>query len=102
MKIREDGRVASASLMQTLGKCPGLDRHHGGAEVPWYRSPRGEVPRTTCRAAGMTIWWEEYKRGFGVPTLIAVHPENDPKAGAVQLSQAENPLTTTLRTGRWS
>ncbi|OCB78828.1 ketol-acid reductoisomerase [Flavobacterium crassostreae] len=22
---------------------------------------------------------EEYKRGFGVPTLIAVHPENDPK-----------------------
>merc|ERR1719162_2980139 len=21
---------------------------------------------------------EEYKRGFGVPTLIAVHPENDP------------------------
>ncbi len=23
---------------------------------------------------------EEYKRGFGVPTLIAVHPENDPEA----------------------
>lgn len=23
---------------------------------------------------------EEYKRGFGVPTLIAVHPENDPDA----------------------
>ena len=22
---------------------------------------------------------QEYKRGFGVPTLIAVHPENDPK-----------------------
>ena len=22
---------------------------------------------------------EEYKRGFGVPTLIAVHPENDPQ-----------------------
>ena len=22
---------------------------------------------------------EEYKRGFGVPTLIAVHPVNDPK-----------------------
>ena len=21
---------------------------------------------------------EEFKRGFGVPTLIAVHPENDP------------------------
>jgi ketol-acid reductoisomerase len=23
---------------------------------------------------------EEYKRGFGVPTLIAVHPQNDPEA----------------------
>ena len=23
---------------------------------------------------------EEYKRGFGVPTLIAVHPENDPES----------------------
>ena len=22
---------------------------------------------------------EEYKRGFGVPTLLAVHPPNDPK-----------------------
>ena len=28
---------------------------------------------------------EEYKRGFGVPTLIAVHPENDPQEhGLVQ------------------
>ena len=28
---------------------------------------------------------EEYKRGFGVPTLIAVHPENDPeKKGLTQ------------------
>jgi ketol-acid reductoisomerase len=28
-----------------------------------------KCPRTEVR--------EEYKRGFGVPTLIAVHPEND-------------------------
>ena len=28
---------------------------------------------------------EEYKRGFGVPTLIAVHPENDPEGkGLIQ------------------
>ena len=28
---------------------------------------------------------EEYKRGFGVPTLIAVHPENDPQGyGLIQ------------------
>ena len=30
---------------------------------------------------------EEYKRGFGVPTLIAVHPENDPKS--IGLDQAK-------------
>ncbi|WP_299189491.1 ketol-acid reductoisomerase [uncultured Aquimarina sp.] len=30
---------------------------------------------------------EEYKRGFGVPTLIAVHPENDPQGFG--LSQAK-------------
>ncbi len=29
---------------------------------------------------------EEYKRGFGVPTLIAVHPENDPKGEKVGIS----------------
>jgi ketol-acid reductoisomerase len=30
---------------------------------------------------------EEYKRGFGVPTLIAVHPENDPQG--MGLAQAK-------------
>jgi ketol-acid reductoisomerase len=30
---------------------------------------------------------EEYNRGFGVPTLIAVHPENDPKS--IGLDQAK-------------
>ena len=27
---------------------------------------------------------EEYKRGFGVPTLIAVHPENDPQGHGLE------------------
>ena len=27
---------------------------------------------------------EEYKRGFGVPTLIAVHPENDPEGKGLE------------------
>jgi ketol-acid reductoisomerase len=31
---------------------------------------------------------EEYKRGFGVPTLIAVHPENDPKNEGFALAKA--------------
>ncbi|MXP67143.1 ketol-acid reductoisomerase [Pantoea sp. Aalb] len=31
---------------------------------------------------------EEYKRGFGVPTLIAVHPENDPKNEGLAMAKA--------------
>ncbi|OSY88065.1 ketol-acid reductoisomerase [Tenacibaculum holothuriorum] len=31
---------------------------------------------------------EEYKRGFGVPTLIAVHPENDPKNKGLEQAKA--------------
>jgi ketol-acid reductoisomerase len=31
---------------------------------------------------------EEYKRGFGVPTLIAVHPENDPKGKGLDQAKA--------------
>ena len=31
---------------------------------------------------------EEFKRGFGVPTLIAVHPENDPKEEGFELVKA--------------
>lgn len=31
---------------------------------------------------------EEYKRGFGVPTLIAVHPENDPQGQGLAQAKA--------------
>merc|ERR1712216_845073 len=31
---------------------------------------------------------EEYKRGFGVPTLIAVHPENDPTGDGLEIAKA--------------
>jgi ketol-acid reductoisomerase len=31
---------------------------------------------------------EEYKRGFGVPTLIAVHPENDPQENGLAQAKA--------------
>ena len=31
---------------------------------------------------------EEFKRGFGVPTLIAVHPNNDPKQNGLNLAKA--------------
>ena len=31
---------------------------------------------------------EEFKRGFGVPTLIAVHPENDPSKDGLEIAKA--------------
>jgi len=31
---------------------------------------------------------EEYKRGFGTPTLIAVHPENDPNGDGFDIAKA--------------
>jgi ketol-acid reductoisomerase len=31
---------------------------------------------------------EEYKRGFGVPTLLAVHPENDPEGKGLAQAKA--------------
>jgi ketol-acid reductoisomerase len=31
---------------------------------------------------------EEFKRGFGVPTLIAVHPENDPESKGFEYAKA--------------
>ena len=31
---------------------------------------------------------EEYLRGFGVPTLIAVHPENDPQDQGFEYAKA--------------
>lgn len=42
---------------------------------------------------------EEYKRGFGVPTLIAVHPENDPNAEGLALAKAWTVATGGHRAG---
>lgn len=42
---------------------------------------------------------EEYKRGFGVPTLIAVHPENDPKGQGLAVAKAYASATGGDRAG---
>ncbi len=42
---------------------------------------------------------EEYKRGFGVPTLIAVHPENDPNGTGVDWAKAYAVATGGHRAG---
>lgn len=42
---------------------------------------------------------EEYKRGFGVPTLIAVHPENDPRGEGLAIARAYAAATGGHRAG---
>jgi len=42
---------------------------------------------------------EEYKRGFGVPTLIAVHPENDPQGLGLEQAKAYAAATGGDRAG---
>ena len=42
---------------------------------------------------------EEYKRGFGVPTLIAVHPENDPNGNGLAIAKAYASATGGDRAG---
>ena len=42
---------------------------------------------------------EEYKRGFGVPTLIAVHPENDPQGKGFEQAKAYAVATGGNRAG---
>merc|ERR1711871_737128 len=42
---------------------------------------------------------EEYKRGFGVPTLIAVHPENDPLGHGLEQAKAYAAATGGHRAG---
>ncbi|WP_448874244.1 ketol-acid reductoisomerase [Desulfobulbus propionicus] len=42
---------------------------------------------------------EEYKRGFGVPTLIAVHRENDPKGNGWDIAKAYAAGTGAHRAG---
>ena len=42
---------------------------------------------------------EEYKRGFGVPTLIAVHPENDPNGEGFEQAKAYAVATGGNRAG---
>ena len=42
---------------------------------------------------------EEFLRGFGVPTLIAVHPENDPSKNGLEIAKSYAVATGGHRAG---
>ncbi|WP_100657936.1 ketol-acid reductoisomerase [Alteromonas flava] len=73
-------------LMQqgaTLGYSHGFNIVEEGQQI------RSDITVVMCapKCPGTEVR-EEYKRGFGVPTLIAVHPENDPEGKGWDIAKA--------------
>lgn len=69
------------------GAC--LDYAHGFNLVEEGMQIRSDITVVMmCPKCPGTEVREEYKRGFGVPTLIAVHRENDPKGEGMQIAKA--------------
>jgi ketol-acid reductoisomerase len=69
------------------GAC--LDYAHGFNLVEEGMQVRKDITVVMmCPKCPGTEVREEYKRGFGVPTLIAVHRENDPKGEGMDIAKA--------------
>lgn len=66
-----------------------LGYSHGFNIVEEGKQIRSDITVVMCapKCPGTEVR-EEYKRGFGVPTLIAVHPENDPKGEGFAVAKA--------------
>jgi len=79
--------VSSVMPMMKKGAC--LSYSHGFNVVEEGMKIRDDltVIMVAPKCPGTEVR-EEYKRGFGVPTLIAVHPENDPQGRGLELAKA--------------
>lgn len=66
-----------------------LSYSHGFNIVEEGQQIRSDITVVMCapKCPGTEVR-EEYKRGFGVPTLIAVHPENDPLGKGLEIAKA--------------
>lgn len=66
-----------------------LSYSHGFNIVEEGQQIRSDITVVMCapKCPGTEVR-EEYKRGFGVPTLIAVHPENDPQGKGLEIAKA--------------
>jgi ketol-acid reductoisomerase len=68
------------AVMPLMKQGATLGYSHGFNIVEEGQQIRSDITVVMCapKCPGTEVR-EEYKRGFGVPTLIAVHPENDPE-----------------------
>lgn len=79
--------VTTVMPMMKEGAC--LDYAHGFNLVEEGMQVRKDITVVMCcpKCPGTEVR-EEYKRGFGVPTLIAVHRENDPNGDGLEIAKA--------------
>ena len=81
------GVVNAVMPLMKEGAC--LDYAHGFNLVEEGMQIRKDITVVMmCPKCPGTEVREEYKRGFGVPTLIAVHRENDPKGEGMDIAKA--------------
>lgn len=79
--------VSAIMPLMKEGAC--LDYAHGFNLVEEGMQIRKDLTVVlTCPKCPGTEVREEYKRGFGVPTLIAVHVENDPNGDGLEIAKA--------------
>jgi ketol-acid reductoisomerase len=77
------------AVMPLMKKGASLGYSHGFNIVEEGQQIRSDLTVVMCapKCPGTEVR-EEYKRGFGVPTLIAVHPENDPQQKGWDIAKA--------------
>ncbi|AWL13410.1 Ketol-acid reductoisomerase (NADP(+)) [Saliniradius amylolyticus] len=77
------------AVMPLMKQGSALGYSHGFNIVEEGQQIRSDITVVMCapKCPGTEVR-EEYKRGFGVPTLIAVHPENDPQGEGLTIAKA--------------
>ena len=77
------------AVMPLMKQGATLSYSHGFNIVEEGQQIREDITVVMCapKCPGTEVR-EEYKRGFGVPTLIAVHPENDPNGDGFEIAKA--------------
>jgi ketol-acid reductoisomerase len=77
------------AVMPLMKNGAALGYSHGFNIVEEGQQIRSDITVVMCapKCPGTEVR-EEYKRGFGVPTLIAVHPENDPQNQGWEIAKA--------------
>jgi ketol-acid reductoisomerase len=88
------------AVMPLMKKGATLSYSHGFNIVEEGMQVREDLTVIMCapKCPGSEVR-EEYKRGFGVPTLIAVHPANDPQAQGLSWAKAYASATGGDRAG---